>query len=132
MSLRGHIKVAANRRSHRYEDLKGFTGCTIVLQGEPTFLVDCKYQMYFQDMTVNIASHVLVFMVVGINSHIKKSIAHFGTRTGTSDELFPLFWQAIAYLEMVCLLKVNTYFKKLFLPVYVLIKFVVKAMIFYF
>lgn len=55
---------------------------------------------------MKIATHVLVFMVVGINSHIKMSIGHFPTRTSTADELYPLFWSAVAYLEMTCELKV--------------------------
>ncbi|XP_056007180.1 uncharacterized protein LOC125647649 [Ostrea edulis] len=57
---------------------------------------------------MKIATHVLVFMVVGINSHIKMSIGHFPTRTSTADELYPLFWSAVAYLEMTCELKVIT------------------------
>ena len=51
-------------------------------------------------MDSNIATHVLVFMVVGINNHIKMSLAHFGTKSATSDELYPLFWSTIAYLEL--------------------------------
>jgi hypothetical protein len=38
-------------------------------------------------------------MVVGINSPIKMSIGHFPTKTSTADELYPLLWKAIAYLE---------------------------------
>lgn len=46
-------------------------------------------------------------MVVGINSHIKMSIGHFPTRSSTADELFPLLWKAVAYLEITCGLKVQ-------------------------
>lgn len=61
---------------------------------------------------MNIATHVLVFMVVDINSHIKMSIGHFPTRSSTADELYPLFWKAVAYmyLEITCGLKVNSFF----------------------
>ena len=52
------------------------------------------------------ATHVLVFMIVGINSHLKMSIGHIATKGATADELFPLLWTAIAYLEVVCKLKV--------------------------
>ena len=62
---------------------------------------------FFQDMTERIATHVLVFMVVGINSHIKMSIGHIAAKNATADELYPLLWTAIAYLEMVCKLKVS-------------------------
>ncbi|XP_062585102.1 uncharacterized protein LOC134246755 [Saccostrea cucullata] len=61
-----------------------------------------------EDEVSKIATHVLVFMVVGINSHIKMSIGHFPTRTSTADELYPLFWRAVAYLEITCGLKVIT------------------------
>ncbi|XP_056003683.1 uncharacterized protein LOC125674046 [Ostrea edulis] len=59
-----------------------------------------------EDESMKIATHVLVFMVVGINSHIKMSIGHFPTRTSTADELYPLFWSVVAYLVMTCELKV--------------------------
>lgn len=60
-----------------------------------------------QDETKRIATHVLVFMVIGINSNIKMSIGHFPTRSSTADELFPLLWKAVAYLEITCGLKVQ-------------------------
>lgn len=47
---------------------------------------------------MNIATHILVFMVMGINYHIKMSIGHFPTRSSTADELYPMFWKAVAYL----------------------------------
>ena len=57
-------------------------------------------------MCDEIATYVLVFMVVGINSHIKMSIGYVGTKTATAGELYPLMWKAVAYLEIVCGLKV--------------------------
>ncbi|XP_055877443.1 uncharacterized protein LOC129924769 [Biomphalaria glabrata] len=54
----------------------------------------------------NIASHVLVFFVVGINTHINISLGFFGSINIASGDLFPLFWQAVGYLETDCSLKV--------------------------
>ena len=45
------------------------------------------------------ASHVLVFMAKGINNNLQQSLGYFATRTATSDMLFPLMWEAVAYLE---------------------------------
>ncbi|XP_070177740.1 uncharacterized protein [Littorina saxatilis] len=56
--------------------------------------------------TNTVASHVLVFFVVGVNSNLKYSMGYFGTRTATSDQMYPLFWQALALLELTCKLKV--------------------------
>ncbi len=39
MTLRGKIKLTADRRINRQEDLKGFMGDTNAVQGEATFLV---------------------------------------------------------------------------------------------
>lgn len=57
-----------------------------------------------------LATHALVFMVVGITSNIKMSIGYFPTRTATADEIFPLLWQAVGLLESVCNLKVGIVF----------------------
>lgn len=61
-------------------------------------------------MLLDEVTHVLVFMVMGINYHIKVSIGHFPTRSSTADELYPMFWKAVAYLEITCGLKVNSFF----------------------
>ena len=53
----------------------------------------------------NLATHALVFMVVGITSNIKMSIGYFPTRTATSDQIFPLLWKVVGLLECVCKLK---------------------------
>ena len=45
------------------------------------------------------ASQVLVFMAVGINNNLQVSLGYFATHTATSDMLFPLMWEAVAYLE---------------------------------
>ena len=54
----------------------------------------------------NLATHVLVFMVVGVNTSLKMSLGFFSTRTVTADALYPLLWQAVGYLEHSCGLKV--------------------------
>lgn len=46
-----------------------------------------------------LATHVLVFYAVGINSTLKQSIGYFGTRSATADNLYPLFWAAVRVLE---------------------------------
>lgn len=54
----------------------------------------------------NLATHVLFFYVVGINTTIKTSLGFFGTTTATAGDLFPLLWKAVGYLENDCCLKV--------------------------
>ncbi|XP_014679242.1 PREDICTED: uncharacterized protein LOC106819095 isoform X2 [Priapulus caudatus] len=54
----------------------------------------------------NLATHALVFYIVGINTNIKMSLGFFATKTGTADVLHPYMWQAISYLESSCKLKV--------------------------
>jgi hypothetical protein len=53
-----------------------------------------------------VATHALVFYVVGVNSNIKISLGFFGTRTATAQELFPLFWAAVAVVEQAGLMVV--------------------------
>ena len=55
--------------------------------------------LLLQDPDTMIASHVLVFMAVGVNNNLKQSLGYFGTQTATSDVLYPLLWEAVAYLE---------------------------------
>ena len=52
-----------------------------------------------------LATHVLVFMAVGINTSLKTTIGYMATRTCTADALYPLLWKAIGHLE-ICGLKV--------------------------
>ena len=58
------------------------------------------------DFSKNLANHVLVFYIVGVNTNLKMSLGFFATRTATADEMFPLFWQAVGYIETRCKLKV--------------------------
>ena len=59
------------------------------------------------------ATHVLVFMVVGVTSDLQFSLGYFGTTTATAGHLFPLFWQAVHLLERACGLKVSICLKLL-------------------
>ena len=53
-----------------------------------------------------VATHALVFMIVGLASDLKQTIGYFGTRGATADILYPLIWKAIGYLEVYVRLKV--------------------------
>ena len=57
----------------------------------------------------NLATHALVFMVVGINTNLKMTLGFFGTKTATADYLFWHLWEAIGYLESYCGLKVGIF-----------------------
>ena len=48
---------------------------------------------------MDLATHVLAFMIVGVNNHIKKVTSYYATRTATSDMLYPLLWENVAYIE---------------------------------
>ena len=52
-----------------------------------------------------LATHVLVFMAVGVNTSLKTTIGYMATRTCTADVLYPLLWKAIGHLE-ICGLRV--------------------------
>ena len=53
-----------------------------------------------------IASHVLVFLVKSVMNPLSYSLATFSTHGITSYQMFPLFWRAVAILELTCNLKV--------------------------
>ena len=55
----------------------------------------------------NIATHVLVFMVVGVCSQLKVTLGYWATKCATAAEMYPIFWKAIGYLETTCKLKVK-------------------------
>ncbi|XP_065064989.1 uncharacterized protein LOC135691144 [Rhopilema esculentum] len=58
------------------------------------------------DSQDNIATHALVFMVRGICSKLQFVLGYFATAAVTSCQLFPLFWKAVAILELRCNLAV--------------------------
>ena len=57
----------------------------------------------------DLASHVLVFMVVGVSSHLKMSLGYFPTKAATHVFLYQTFWRAVGILELQCGLKVCAY-----------------------
>ena len=80
------------------------------LTGELVGFIDQSNWTQSSAKEFHLATHALVFMVVGITSNIKMSIGYFPTRTATADEIFPLLWKAVGLLECVCELKVSFYF----------------------
>ena len=53
-----------------------------------------------------VATHALAFMVRGIQTSLKFIIAYFATTSVIASQLFPVFWRAVAILEMTCNLPV--------------------------
>eukprot|EP00794_Sanderia_malayensis_P001655 gene1655-1842_t len=58
------------------------------------------------NMVDKVATHVLVIMVCGLTSHIKRAIAYFATQGCPGTIIFSLVWKAIGYLETFVNLKV--------------------------
>ncbi|MEE4247310.1 MAG: hypothetical protein V2I33_18010 [Kangiellaceae bacterium] len=58
----------------------------------------------------DLATHVLVFYVVGINSKLAMSLGFFPTKGVTASMLYSLLWKAVGWLEGICGLKVSTVF----------------------
>ena len=58
------------------------------------------------NLTERVANKVLVFMVNGVASPLKCSVAYFATRCCTGNMLFSLAWKAVGYLEVYVGLKV--------------------------
>ena len=52
-----------------------------------------------------LATHVLVFLVKSIVNPLSYSLATFATDNNKAHQLFPLFWRAVANLELICNLK---------------------------
>ena len=61
----------------------------------------------FKD-TSQIATRVLVFLICSIVNPFSFSLANFATSGITAFQLFPIFWKAVAILEITCSLKVIT------------------------
>lgn len=59
------------------------------------------------DNREELATHVLVFYIVGLNSKLSVSLGFFPTKAASADQLYPKLWQAIGLLELVCGLKVS-------------------------
>ena len=56
--------------------------------------------------TSQIATHVLVLLIRSIVNPLSFSLANFATSGITAFQLFPIFWKAVAILEITCNLKV--------------------------
>ena len=54
------------------------------------------------DKIDEIATHALEFFIRGLCTELKFSLAHFATDGVTADQLMPLFWEAVAVLEISC------------------------------
>ena len=65
--------------------------------------VDTNYAT-LQDVK-SLASHVLVFLIKSVVNPLSHSFATFATNGVSSFQLLPLFWKAVAILEMTCSLK---------------------------
>ena len=49
-----------------------------------------------------VATHALVFLVMGVCTDLKFSLAYFATNGITATQLMPLFWEAVCILELTC------------------------------
>ena len=49
----------------------------------------------------SLASHVLVSMVKGVVNPLSYSFAIFSTHGVTCDQLFPIFWRAVAIVDVL-------------------------------
>lgn len=49
-----------------------------------------------------VATHALVFLVRGVCTDLKFSLAYFATNGITAAQLMPLFWEAVCILELTC------------------------------
>ena len=56
--------------------------------------------------TNELATHVLVFLIRSIINPLAYSFATFATSGITAFQLFPIFWKAVAILEVTCNMKV--------------------------
>lgn len=54
------------------------------------------------DKVDEIATHALVFLVRGVCTELKFSLAYFATTGITSAQLMPIFWEAVCVLETTC------------------------------
>lgn len=52
--------------------------------------------------TDELATHALVFLVRGVATDLKYTLAYFPTKHVTSYQLMSLFWKAVCVLELAC------------------------------
>ena len=54
------------------------------------------------EISDEIATHALAFLVRGVCTELKFCLAHFATTGVTAVQLMPLFWEAVCILETTC------------------------------
>ena len=81
----------------------------IIFTGELIGFVDLE-DIELNYSTLNnvsqLANSILVFMIKSLANPLSYSLVTFATAGITSEQLYSLFWRAVAYLEMKCALKV--------------------------
>ena len=59
-----------------------------------------KHFATIEEENNTLVTHALVFYLRGIATNLKRSFAYFATNGMTSGQLMPLFWKAVAVLEL--------------------------------
>lgn len=54
---------------------------------------------HLQHMETSLATHMLVFMLIGINNNLKVPLAYFAVHTASAGCLFPLLWEGVSRVE---------------------------------
>ena len=58
------------------------------------------------DKMDELATHVLIYYVRRIASHIKFNIGYFATKGVTAYQIYATFWKAVSILELTCELQI--------------------------
>ena len=100
----GFQKSALDELSKKAKHLKDNERFVVLLHDEMMIKSDLVFDKrsgnlvgFVQDgcTQTGLATHALVFYVVGVNTNISVSVGFFGTLTVTADVLYPLFWKAV-------------------------------------
>jgi len=67
--------------------------------GELVGFVSGQQDRDFNVDAQELATHALCFYVVGVNSTLKMSVGFFATGCSKAEELYPLFWDAVSFVE---------------------------------
>ena len=59
-----------------------------------------KHFATIEEENNTLVTHALVFYLRGIATNLERSFAYFATNGMTSGQLMPLFWKAVAVLEL--------------------------------
>ena len=76
--------------------------------GELVGFLDPKNWRFEKNFKIEdqLATHVVCFMVVGVNTSLKTTLGYFSSRTAIAEDIYPYFWKAVGHLENFCKLKV--------------------------